>query len=93
MKYQIDVPKAFSVRDEHEFLAFRHLVARLHPHLRVTEAAQGIHKEGGTTKYWGLVHGSGQIVTREELETALLEAGFDHQHNGARINLEAFKII
>ena len=29
----IELPKAFSVRDEHEFLPIQHLLARLNPQL------------------------------------------------------------
>jgi hypothetical protein len=79
----ITLPKAFSVRDEHELLAFQHLMARLNPSLRVTEVAQGLHREGGTTKFWGLVHTD--LPSKETVLEALLEAGFDSDHNGAVI--------
>ncbi len=64
---EITIPKAFSVRDEHELLAFRHLMQRLNPLLCVTEIAQGIHRDGGQTKFWGLVHEVGQKMSKEQI--------------------------
>ena len=35
MQTQIELPKAFSIRDENEFLPIQHLMARLNPNLGV----------------------------------------------------------
>ena len=84
MKVQVEVPKAFSVRDGQEIFAFQHLMQRLSPTLCVTEVAQGLHKEGGTTKFWGLVHLAEALLNEQVVLKALIEAGFDHEHNGAK---------
>ena len=78
---KIDLPKAFSVRDEHEFLPIQHLLARLNPQLTITEVATGVHIDGGSTVHWGLVHLEAQPPTKKEMEAALREAGFDFVHN------------
>ncbi len=81
MKTQVDLPKAFSVRDEHEFYPIEHLLARLNPELRVVRVATGRHLSGGHTVFWGMVHLDGQLPTRKAVEAALNEAGFDFGHN------------
>jgi hypothetical protein len=81
MQTKIDLPKAFSVRDEREFLPIQHLMARLNPKLVVTQAATGVHVNGGCTVFWGVVHLEGQPPSRKELEAALAEAGFDFARN------------
>ena len=78
---QIDLPKAFSIRDEHEFLPIQHLMARLNPKLVVTQVATGFHVNGKCTIFWGLVSLEGHPPTRQEVEVALNEAGFDFGHN------------
>ena len=55
METTIEVPKAFSVRDDNEFLAFKHLMARLNPQLRVRQVGMGLHVSSGYTVFWGLV--------------------------------------
>ena len=60
MEATIEVPKAFSVRDDHEFLAFKHLMARLNPGLRVRQVGMGLHVHSGNTVFWGLVSLEGQ---------------------------------
>jgi hypothetical protein len=82
MEIRIQVPKAFSVRDEHEFFPFQHAMARLNPQLRVIPVATGVHVSGGCTVFWGLIYAVGQKVTQQEITAALQEAGFDLQHNG-----------
>ncbi len=77
----IEVPKAFSVRDEHEFLPIQHLLARLNPQLVVREIATGVHVEGGGTVHWGLVYLKGESPSKKKVEIALREAGFDFAHN------------
>ena len=84
METTIQVPKAFSVRDDHEFLAFKHLMARLNPQLRVRQVGMGLHVKSGYTVFWGLVSLADQRVTRDEFDGALREAGFD-SHNAAQI--------
>jgi hypothetical protein len=85
METTIQVPKAFSVRDDNEFLAFKHLMARLNPHLRVRQVGMGLHVSSGFTVFWGLVSLEGQRVAREEFDEALREAGFDFAHNTAQV--------
>jgi hypothetical protein len=84
MQVTVSLPKAFSVRDHHEFDAHSHLVARLNPDLRVKAIAQGIHVHGGPTVYWGIVHHVNHQPDSETIKTALTEAGFDTNHGGAR---------
>ncbi|MGO8749557.1 MAG: hypothetical protein ACLQNE_26670 [Thermoguttaceae bacterium] len=81
MHAKVELPKAFSVRDEHEFLPIRHLMARLNPMLLVKLVATGVHVDGGGTVYWGLVYLKGQPPSKQKVETALREAGFDFAHN------------
>ncbi len=88
METTIEVPKAFSVRDENEFLAFKHLMARLNPQLRVRQVAMGLHVNTGHTVFWGLVSLENQPVTPEEFHDALAEAGFDFGHSAGRIEYE-----
>ena len=75
-------PEGVLMRDEHEFFAHQDVMARMNPQLRVTQVAMGVHVNGGCTVFWGLVHLDGQKIGRGELETALVEAGFDLKHNG-----------
>lgn len=77
MHARMELPKAFSVRDEHEFLSFQHLMARLNPDLLVKQVATGVHVNGGGSVFWGLVYLNGDPPGRLEIEEALREAGFD----------------
>ena len=77
MKAEVELPKAFSIRDENEFHPIQHLMARLNPKLVVTQAGTGVHVNGRCTVFWGIVHLEGQSPTRKEMETALAEAGFN----------------
>ena len=88
METTIEIPKAFSVRDDHEFLAFKHLMARLNPHLRVRQVGMGLHVRSGHTVFWGLVSVEGQRVSREEFDQALQDAGFDFEHHAAQVDYE-----
>ena len=81
MQVSIQLPSAFSVHDENEFFAFQHLLARMNPQIRVTQVTTGVHTNGGCTVFWGLVHHDDQKVTKDDLETALEDAGFDFDHN------------
>ncbi len=81
MQGQIELPKAFSVRDEHEFYPIQHLMARLNPKLMVTQVSTGVHVNGGCTVFWGIVHMAKERLTRKQVEEALREAGFDFGHN------------
>jgi hypothetical protein len=81
MQTQIELPKAFSVREENEFYAFQHLMARLNPKLVVKMVATGMHVNEGCTVFWGLVYLDGQPLSKREVEAALKEAGFDFVHN------------
>ena len=81
MNATIELPKAFSVRDEHEFFPIQHLVARLNPKLMVRQIATGVHVDGGETVFWGLVYLNGEPPSKKKVETALREAGFDFIHN------------
>ena len=81
MHAKVELPKAFSVRDEHEFFPIQHLMARLNPHLLVKQVATGVHVDGGCTIFWGLVYEKGQPPSKKTVEIALREAGFDFAHN------------
>ena len=56
MLTKVQLPKAFSVRDDHEFFPMQHLMARLNPGLMVKQVATGMHVEGGGTVFWGIVY-------------------------------------
>ena len=81
MHATIELPKAFAVRDEHEFFPIQHLMARLNPKLMVRQIATGVHVDGGETVFWGLVYLNGEPPSKKKVETAMREAGFDFVHN------------
>ncbi|MEI8374917.1 MAG: hypothetical protein WCJ35_19000 [Planctomycetota bacterium] len=81
MHTKIELPKAFSVRDEHEFHPIQHLMARLNPMLLVKQVATGVHVDGGGTVFWGIVYQNGDPPSKLKVEQALREAGCDFAHN------------
>lgn len=81
MQATIQLPKAFSVRDAHEFPIVEDLIARLNPKLLVVQVATGVHTNGGPTVNWGLVFLEGQTLTEQQVLGALAEAGLDLEHN------------
>ena len=81
MQATVEVPKAFSACGENEFTPIQHLMARLNPQLVVKQVATAVHVAGGGTVLWGLVCLEGQPLTKEDVETALREAGFDFEHS------------
>lgn len=81
MHTKIELPKAFSVRDEHEFFPIQHLMTRLNPQLVVKQVATGVHLDGGSTVFWGLVFLQSEPPSKMKVEMALREAGFDFAHN------------
>lgn len=81
MKAQVELPKAFSVRDENEFYPIEHLIARLNPKLRIVRVTTGRHVNGGHTVFWGVIYLEGQPPTAKAVEAALNDAGFDFGHN------------
>jgi hypothetical protein len=81
MHAKVELPKAFSVRDEHELLPIQHLMARMNPQLTVKQVATGVHVDGGGTVFWGLVYLRGEPPSKRKVELALREAGFDFVHN------------
>jgi hypothetical protein len=81
MKAAVQLPVAFSVRDEHEFFPIQHLLSRLNPKLMAVQVATGVHVNGGCTVLWGVVYEDGQKLTKKEVEGALRDAGFDFGHN------------
>jgi hypothetical protein len=81
MQTAVELPKAFSVRDEHEFLPVQHLMTRLNPSLCVTRVATGKHADGDATVFWGLVYLEGRPLLKKDVEAALREAGFDFGRN------------
>ncbi len=81
MQAVVELPKAFSVRDEHEFYPMQHLMERLNPKLMVTQVSTGVHVTGRCTVFWGIVYLDGQTPSKKDVENALKEAGFDFTHN------------
>jgi hypothetical protein len=81
MHAKMELPKAFSVRDEHEFFPIQHLMSRLNSKLMVRQIATGVHVDGGGTVFWGLVYLTGESPSKKNVEIALREAGFDFAHN------------
>ena len=81
MQATVELPIAFSVRDDCELPLIQDLVARLNPKLLVVQVATGIHVSGGSTVNWGLVYLDGQPLTDKDVQAALEEAGLDVQHN------------
>ena len=81
MHAKVELPKAFSVRDDDEFLPIQHLMTRLNPKFLVKEVATGVHVDGGGTVHWGLVYLNDDPPSKKMVETALREAGFDFAHN------------
>jgi hypothetical protein len=81
MHAEVELPKAFSVREENEFFPIEHLVARLNPRLLVKQVATGVHVSGGCTVLWGIIYLKGQPLAKKAIEVALREAGFDFAHN------------
>jgi len=77
MEYAMNVslPKAFSVRDEHELVAFKDLMTRLNSELKIREVAQGLHVNGGSTVYWAIVYA--EEPTKDAIYNALIEAGLN----------------
>jgi hypothetical protein len=82
MQSSVEVPVAFSVRDDHEFFPIQHLLGRMNPQLLAVQVATGRHVRGGCTVFWGLVYAEGQTLTRADVEEALAQAGFDFAHHG-----------
>jgi hypothetical protein len=81
MHAKVELPKAFSVRDEHEFFPIQHLLGKMNPKLVVKRAATGVHVNGGGTVFWGMVYLEGEPPSKMKVEIALREAGFDFAHN------------
>jgi len=81
MQATIELPKAFSVRDDCELPTIQDLVARLNPKLLVVQVATGMHVNGGSTVNWGLVYLDGHPLTDKDVQAALEEAGLDVKHN------------
>ena len=81
MQAAVQLPKAFSVRDERELMFVQDLMARLNPKLLVVQVATGLHVNGGCTVNWGLVYLDGQLLTDQDVQAALKEAGLDAEHN------------
>ncbi len=81
MQTQVDLPQAFSVREENEFFPIQHLLARMNPEIMVHRVGTGRHVSGGQTVFWGLVSLNGQEPTKKEVEAALKQAGYDFQNS------------
>jgi hypothetical protein len=81
MQATIELPKAFSIREDCELPLVQDLMARLNPKLLVVQVATGVHIDGGSTVNWGLVYMDGQPLTDADVAAALKEAGLDAQHN------------
>lgn len=81
MKATIELPKAFSVRDDCGLPLVHDLMTRMNPKLLVVQVATGVHIDGGYTVNWGLVYLDGQPLTDDDVAAALKEAGLDAQHS------------
>jgi hypothetical protein len=81
MHANVNLPKAFSIRDEHELPMIQHLLTRLNPTIVANLVATGMHVSGGATVHWGIVYQLGQDLTKSDVWAALEEAGFDFEHN------------
>jgi hypothetical protein len=81
MQATVELPKAFSVRDDRELPLIQDLMARLNPKLLVVQVATGLHVDGGYTVNWGLIYLDGQPLTDKVVAAALKEAGLDIEHN------------
>ena len=81
MKATIELPRAFSVRDDRELPLIQDLMARLNPKLLVVQVATGLHVNSGCTVNWGLVYLDGQPLTDKDVQAALEVAGLDLKHN------------
>jgi hypothetical protein len=81
MQAIIELPIAFSVRDDCELPLIQDLMTRLNPKLVVIQVATGLHVDGGYTVNWGLIYMDGQPLTDEELHATLKDAGLDFEHN------------
>jgi hypothetical protein len=82
MQAAIDLPQAFSVRDENEFYPIQHLTSRMNPKIIVARVATGRHVHGGPTVVWGLAYLDPHKPTKAEVEAALKAAGYDFAQNG-----------
>ena len=85
MNVEISLPKAFSVRDDHEFQAHHDLMKRLNKSLKVVPVTTGRHLNGGNTVHWGMVFVEGECPDEEEIFVALAEAGYDPKSNDGKI--------
>jgi hypothetical protein len=81
MQATVELPIAFSVREDREIPLVQNVMTRLNPKLLVVQVATGLHIKGGYTVNWGLVYLDGQAVTDEDVRAALEEAGLDSEHN------------
>ena len=81
MQTSVELPQAFSVRDENEFYPIQHLLSRMNPRIHVTKVATGRHVHGGPTVVWGLAHLQGTTPSQKDVEKALKQAGFDTTNN------------
>ena len=81
MKATVELPKAFSVRDDRELPLVQDLMTQLNPKLMVAQVATGVHIAGGYTVNWGLVYLEGQPLTDADVTAALKDAGLDAEHN------------
>jgi hypothetical protein len=81
MRTPVELPQAFSVRDENEFFPIQHLLARMNPGLMAEPAATGRHVQGGCTVFWGIVYLKGHVPSKQEVDAALRGAGCDFNHH------------
>ena len=71
MHSKAELPKAFSVGNEQEFLPIQHLMARMNPQFVVRQIATGVHVDGGGTVFWGLVYLKSEPPSKNKVEMAL----------------------
>lgn len=76
MQAVVELPRAFSVRDDRELQLVQDLMARMNRMLLVTQVATGLHVNGGRTVNWVVVYLDGEPLTEKEVRAALGKLGW-----------------
>ena len=82
MHTKVELPKAFSVRDEHEFLPDSALDGAAESRSSWSSKwRRACMWTAAEPSFWGLVYLNGEPPSKKKVENALREAGFDFVHN------------